>query len=301
MDRESADSVKLLRANSVDSSGVGHAREDCLQCCRRRIDPSSGISSSSRSEFFNSSESSFSDEVDRTRASILRHVQRMANPVWSKQSRTQLLELKQKHPSAFQDICLYSEVCQQLGRNTYRLGSRRFLQELFLDLDFGSFYREPGEISTAKADRFNAAEHVLPLNGEMPSPSGSKLIKSPGALKGFGGISASVRTNFSMVLPSMADDVTRNNNPPTSSVAAGGSGGTSVDSGNNGISDSSGVQAGPVPLKPHHLRSPPMASLYETSVENLAEMSSTPKGVGLRVQIAQDQIERVSLGCDGVH
>uniref|UniRef100_A0A0N8ES09 Putative rapamycin-insensitive companion of tor n=1 Tax=Aedes aegypti TaxID=7159 RepID=A0A0N8ES09_AEDAE len=292
VDRESADSVKLLRANSVDSSGVGHAREDCLQCCRRRIDPSSGISSSSRSEFFNSSESSFSDEVDRTRASILRHVQRMANPVWSKQSRTQLLELKQKHPSAFQDICLYSEVCQQLGRNTYRLGSRRFMQELFLDLDFGSFYREPGEISTAKADRLNAVEHVLPLNGEMPSPSGSKLFKSPGALKGFGGISASVRTNFSTVPPSTADDVTRNNNPPTSSVAAGESGGTSVDSVNNGISDSSGVQAGPVPLKPHHLRSPPMASLYETSVENLAEMSSTPKGVGLRVQIAQDQIER---------
>lgn len=159
VDRESADSIKLLRVSSVDSGSQGttghHAREDCLQCCRRKCSdlPLTGTCSSSRSECFNSSESSFSDESDRIRASILRHVQRMANPVWSKQSRTQLLDLKQKHAAAFQDICLYSEVCLQLGRNTYRLGSRRFLQELFLDLDFESFYREPGEISALKADQ----------------------------------------------------------------------------------------------------------------------------------------------------
>ncbi|XP_062538285.1 rapamycin-insensitive companion of mTOR [Armigeres subalbatus] len=300
VDRESADSIKLLRANSVDSNGVGHVRDECLQCCRRRLDPS-GISSSSRSEFFNSSESSFSDEVDRTRASILRHVQRMANPVWSKQSRTQLLELKQKHPSAFQDICLYSEVCQQLGRNTYRLGSRRFLQELFLDLDFGCFYREAEEISTAKMDRLGGPDDLVPLNGEASSPSGSKQVISPGGSKVSAVGGSDVRTNHSgktnyetsnTTHLSSNNDVTRNSKVP--SPVSGESGNTSVGSGNvnNGISDSSSTgQTGPA-LKPHHVRSPPMASLYETSVENLAELSSTPKGVGLRVQIAQHQVEK---------
>jgi hypothetical protein len=36
----------------------------------------------------------------------------------------------------FQDVCLYSEVSHRLGSATYRLTARRFLQELFLDLQF---------------------------------------------------------------------------------------------------------------------------------------------------------------------
>ncbi|XP_065084940.1 rapamycin-insensitive companion of mTOR [Ochlerotatus camptorhynchus] len=311
VDRESADSIKLLRANSVDSNGTGHVRDDCLQCCRRRIDPS-GMSTSSRSEFFNSSESSFSDEVDRTRTSILRHVQRMANPVWSKQSRTQLLELKQKHPSAFQDICLYSEVCQQLGRNTYRLGSRRFLQELFLDLDFGSFYREPGEISSARIDRLHSDESERALNGGDVSPSGSgtKPKKTTGVTKSSsssgdnsGNSASGSRTNYSVKANQEASNTQSNsidneknrNNIPSGEVAAAGgtsSASSSSNSNVNGISDSSGGSAGLAISKPQHLRSPPLASLYETSVENLAEMSSTPKETGLRVQVALGQMER---------
>lgn len=63
----------------------------------------------------------------------------MANPVWSKQSKMALLELKQKHGAAYQDVCLYAEVCRALAANTYRLQARRFLQELFLDLRFDAF------------------------------------------------------------------------------------------------------------------------------------------------------------------
>lgn len=85
------------------------------------------------------SSSDFSDAADRIGESILRHVQRMANPVWSKQSKMALLELKQKHGAAYQDVCLYAEVCRALAANTYRLQARRFLQELFLDLRFDAF------------------------------------------------------------------------------------------------------------------------------------------------------------------
>lgn len=273
VDRESADSIKLLRVSSVDSSqGAGHVREDCLQCCRRKCgEPLTATCSSSRSECFNSSESSFSDESDRIRASILRHVQRMANPVWSKQSRTQLLDLKQKHASAFQDICLYSEVCLQLGRNTYRLGSRRFLQELFLDLDFESFYREPGEISaSARLER-------RPSDDE----SGPSSVVSPKVPKK----TASVMKSVNGRTPNQETSNKRNDSSETN--------GKSVNNAQTGPSGTNGASVVVLNSKPLHLRSPPLASLYETSVENIAEMSSTPKeSTTLRAQVALGQMQK---------
>lgn len=272
VDRESADSIKLLRVSSVDSGSQGttghHAREDCLQCCRRKCSdlPLTGTCSSSRSECFNSSESSFSDESDRIRASILRHVQRMANPVWSKQSRTQLLDLKQKHAAAFQDICLYSEVCLQLGRNTYRLGSRRFLQELFLDLDFESFYREPGEISALKADQKPSDDDA----GAGPTLILSPKIPKKSSTKSVNGRTTQETTN-KRVEPGDVNGKAAQPGP------SGGTNGTTATTAN----------------KPLHLRSPPLASLYETSVENIAEMSSTPKETTtLRAQVALGQMQK---------
>lgn len=82
------------------------------------------------------------DEEDLTLLAILINVQRCANPVLMKQAKMNLLELKQKHGEYFQDLCLYSEVLKAIGRNTYRQTSRRFLQELFLDIDFESLFRE---------------------------------------------------------------------------------------------------------------------------------------------------------------
>lgn len=101
------------------------------------------VSSATSSEATSGSE--LSDAADRISEAILRHVQRMANPVWSKQSKMALLELKQKHGTAYQDVCLYAEVCRALSANTYRLPARRFLQELFLDLRFESFTRRAAE------------------------------------------------------------------------------------------------------------------------------------------------------------
>jgi len=53
---------------------------------------------------FHSPESMLSEDSlpDRLTASILYNVQRLANPVSAKQSKMALLELKQKHPHAFQ-------------------------------------------------------------------------------------------------------------------------------------------------------------------------------------------------------
>lgn len=175
-DESTVSSLSDISTNSKRSKWIGkHNRSNCLQCCRlkannnkssslrggggggggsgvsgdsdisiyrRKSNQSSSIQLSDIS--FDSPESVFSEEsmVDRLTVTILRHVQRMANPVLSKQSKMALLEVKQRYPTSFQDICLYSEVCKALSKNTYRLNSRRFLQELFLDLDFDDFYIE---------------------------------------------------------------------------------------------------------------------------------------------------------------
>lgn len=81
-------------------------------------------------------------QQEHTLLAILVNVQRCANPVLMKQAKMNLLELKQKHGEYFQDLCLYSEVLKAIGRNTYRQTSRRFLQELFLDIDFEVLLRE---------------------------------------------------------------------------------------------------------------------------------------------------------------
>ena len=49
-----------------------------------------------------------------------------------------LNSLKQRFPSGFQDICLYSELCLQLAEYNFRLSARKFLQEIFQDIDYSA-------------------------------------------------------------------------------------------------------------------------------------------------------------------
>ncbi|QQP39539.1 Rapamycininsensitive companion of mTORlike, partial [Caligus rogercresseyi] len=46
----------------------------------------------------------------------------------------------------FNDLCLYSEVSLLLSKHTYRLTSRRFIQELFIDLRYDDLLEEPASI-----------------------------------------------------------------------------------------------------------------------------------------------------------
>lgn len=149
-------------ANSVaESSGTGtsikHNRNDCLLCCRSGFvnrfvkntgiqDPGGTKSKRSHQDIsFYSPESILSDDSsmnvhERVTAMILKNVEKMGNPAFHKPGKQALLELKQKYPKCFQDICLYSEVSKLLSKSTYRLGCRRFVQEIFLDLAFDVFY-----------------------------------------------------------------------------------------------------------------------------------------------------------------
>jgi hypothetical protein len=214
-------------ANSVaESSGTGtsikHNRNDCLWCCRAgfigRFIKNTGILQdpgglrqrrSHQDISFYSPESILSDDSsmnvhERVTAMILRNVEKMGNPAFHKPGKQQLLELKQKYPKCFQDICLYSEVSKLLSKSTYRLGCRRFIQEIFLDLNFDVFYDDLELVIQVLEQRLKD----------------TKLMES----------------------------LSQTSSPPPSIIVP--------------------------PHKIHSIKSPQLASVFETSVENLAERTS---------------------------
>ncbi|CAD6237301.1 GSCOCG00002240001-RA-CDS [Cotesia congregata] len=83
---------------------------------------------------------------DKIKKDILRHSQRLSNPVWHRNSRQTLLRLRQRYPEKFKDTCLFFEMAARLSSGTYRLQARRYLQELFLDAPFDVLYKEPREL-----------------------------------------------------------------------------------------------------------------------------------------------------------
>ncbi|XP_058127158.1 rapamycin-insensitive companion of mTOR [Anopheles ziemanni] len=267
----SALQVSLSTTGSSSSTGTGlleeedehwwthskHIRAQCLHCCRtshpaeeRWTDGDDEVASGADyadDDGYEEREGvkrppsvrQLADELIAN--SVLRHVQRMANPVWSKQSRSVLLDIKQSHPGAFQDVCLYSEVCRLLGCNTYRLGSRRFLQELFFDLDFG----------------------------RTGGASGRDDKDGPSRRQPIGDHSGSDGDRYSVQLHIQTQNLTQATAPTTTTTTTT----PTTVIGKKGSAGAGGGAGCPSFL----LRSPPLPSVHEASVENLDEMSSTPK------------------------
>ncbi|KAG5272049.1 hypothetical protein AALO_G00161120 [Alosa alosa] len=80
------------------------------------------------------------------RKEVLRLVINLSSSVGTKGHETGLLTIKEKFPYAFEDICLYSEVSYLLAHCMFRLASRRFIQELFQDVQFMPLYEEAESI-----------------------------------------------------------------------------------------------------------------------------------------------------------
>ncbi|XP_055313742.1 rapamycin-insensitive companion of mTOR isoform X2 [Sitodiplosis mosellana] len=280
-------------------NGTKHNRTACLLCCRTAqginrfnstnavpsiggapnssdIDltgSSSALTATPNKKFpengnldttYNSSESHLSDENynDKIQETILRHVQRMANPVWSKQSKLALFKIKQKHPHFFRNMCLYSDICVTLSQNTYRFSSRKFLQEIFVDVDYSTFYADAFEVIAKKKALLELKSVEMnnhndtdtdTVDGVMPtSESNQNATSSPTAL------------------------VEKVRNPPQI------------------------LNITTHPIKTHILRSPPLASVYETSRENLSDslgthtksiLNSTPIGNDIAESRLQTEVD----------
>lgn len=268
-DTSSATAGTVNKRSSAKWTNSKHHRSACLLCCRQSpsmrsnsVDTTDNVAqpahiprrrNSSQTDGFtlNRTPSSFDDllppspfDIANDSSSvtdhILRHVQRMANPVWSKQSKMALLEMKQKHPSAFQDVCLYAEVCRLISNNTYRMFSRRFLQEIFLDLNFDSFNTVAAEICLRRE------REMALLIGGIDSVDGGR--KTSVALH-----RTTTQFNGNVAVTAAATAA-----PVTTATTAGSA---------LGVIPNDHIY---VNVKPH-LRHPQLASVFETSVENLAE------------------------------
>ncbi|XP_068166209.1 rapamycin-insensitive companion of mTOR-like isoform X2 [Antennarius striatus] len=80
------------------------------------------------------------------RKEVLRLIVNLSSSVGTKGHETGLLTIKEKFPYAFDDICLYSEVSHLLAHCMFRLTSRRFVQELFQDVQFMPMFEEAESI-----------------------------------------------------------------------------------------------------------------------------------------------------------
>lgn len=247
-----AESVLPMSLASWSSIMQKHNKDECLQCCRTKLlnkiveqtslnitEPKDFASQNGKARetelLFYSPESVISDDSantsmpDKISNTILKNVIKMANPIMFKACRKILMELKQKYPESFQDICLYSEVCRNMAECSYRMSVRRFIQEIFLDLRFDALNHGVEAVLGVAQQRY--AEQKV-LNNLMMLP-----LSPPTALQ-------SSPTSVSHPPPPLA-----------------------------------------IPLhKLHALKSAPLASVYETSVENLVE--SPPQKVS-----ASDEVD----------
>lgn len=247
-----AESVLPMSIASWSSIMQKHNKDECLQCCRTKLlnkiveqtslnitEPKDFASQNGKVRetelLFYSPESVVSDDSantsmpDKISNTILKNVIKMANPIMFKACRKILMELKQKYPESFQDICLYSEVCRNMAECSYRMTVRRFIQEIFLDLRFDSLNHGVEAVLGVAQQRY-AEQKVLTNLMMLPLSPPTTLQSSP--------------TSASHPPPPVA-----------------------------------------IPLhKLHALKSAPLASVYETSVENLVE--SPPKTASDEVDAA---------------
>ncbi|KAJ8401565.1 hypothetical protein AAFF_G00378820 [Aldrovandia affinis] len=111
------------------------------------------------------------------RKEVLRLVVNLSSSVGTKGHETGLLTIKEKFPYAFDDICLYSEVSHLLAHCMFRLPSRRFIQELFQDVQFTPMYEEAETILSLPPKHVTADPQPnrdllsLPPNPHPPPPN----------------------------------------------------------------------------------------------------------------------------------
>ena len=78
--------------------------------------------------------------------------------VGSNKAEDVLLKMKQQAPYIFKDLCFYSEVCQLMAHFSFRLTSRRFIQELFMDVSF-EILEEDARMVLAAATTMNTSNN----------------------------------------------------------------------------------------------------------------------------------------------
>ncbi|KAG8599017.1 hypothetical protein GDO81_002844 [Engystomops pustulosus] len=142
MNSSRSDASQFLE-NMEDTGLQEHTDDNCLHCVGIQI---IGYNNSLGNEYSRLGGKSIPEDTPvcriLLRKEVLRLVINLSSSVGTKGHETGLLTIKEKFPQAFDDICLYSEVSHLLAHCTFRLPSRRFIQELFQDVQFQIMHEE---------------------------------------------------------------------------------------------------------------------------------------------------------------
>jgi rapamycin-insensitive companion of mTOR len=265
---ENDNQSNMIRSISSGGGTKRHNKDECLMCCRNKIitkvvDTSliiqeskevtvttNGKTRDSSDVSFYSPESVISDDSanmpDRISNIILRNFQKMANPILFKTCRKILMELRQKYPQSFQDICLYSEVCKYMGICNYRMTVRRFIQEIFLDLNYDVFNNDIDLILNVARQRL-ADQKLLDTSKTFPSTSSSSSSTS------------SPQSNTNSQILNVSNTQNYHTTPSASTASL------------------TSSQAISLSHKLHSIKSPLLASVHESSIENLIDPPKSTK------------------------
>ncbi|BFY99539.1 hypothetical protein BsWGS_02579 [Bradybaena similaris] len=146
---------------STAKSDVNRSRGGSMNEHSSSATPGSHNSSSSGQDIANKKLTEDSEEGRQLiRLEVMRLIVNLGSSVGLKASETGLLSLKQRFPACFQDICFYSEVCHLLSTYSYRLLARRFIQELFDELNISALLESPCELLGIDLE---ACQHMTPI------------------------------------------------------------------------------------------------------------------------------------------
>ncbi|CAG5123187.1 unnamed protein product [Candidula unifasciata] len=142
--------------SDINRSRGGSMNEHCSS-----VTPGSQTSISSGQDIGNKRLTEDSEEGRQLiRLEVMRLIVNLGSSVGLKASETALLSLKQRFPACFQDVCFYSEVCHLLSLYSYRLVARRFIQELFDELNINGLLETPCELLGIDLE---VSQHMTPI------------------------------------------------------------------------------------------------------------------------------------------
>lgn len=147
-----------------------HKVDVCFVCTKKaeghRSVPSPSAPKTSHSASISSISEDSPEGQNLVRKELLRLMLQLSCTVGSKSVEQGMLLMKQRFPESFRSLCLYSDVSHMLSICSFRLESRRFIQELFLDLNFQECHSDVKTI-------LNISEWSAPTNNRRRKSSTS--------------------------------------------------------------------------------------------------------------------------------
>jgi len=83
----------------------------------------------------------------------LRLIVNLSSSVASNASQQGLIALKESYSWAFEDLCVYSQMMDQLGTYSFKLSMRRFIQAMFENVSYQAIFYQADVVLGRTSER----------------------------------------------------------------------------------------------------------------------------------------------------